>query len=261
MRSNSEIRELYHEPDIVGVVKANETEVNWACRKNGKERMPKKAMDGHPGGRRLRMRWLEDVEEEAIRRLGIRRWQVKAQGREIWKEIVKKAKGLVEDAADITEIGEFGQADGLLSMLCVMLISESEYRPSSYVHLTNPQLEPKFLINNSQITFSFSCMDFHLHETTMLPSIAVSTNEQNLFTSENKFKSALYGEVTIRKVEIIRDRIGMVCSGIGADYRLVVRLTSKKNAPAILLNGEKIQIPHTVQRVVMVMQEYIQSGL
>lgn len=48
--------------------------------------------------------------------------------------------------------------------------------------------------------------------------------------------------------------------GIGADYRLVVRLTSKKNAPAILLNGEKIQIPHTVQRVVMVMQEYIQSG-
>lgn len=105
-----------------------------------------------------------------------------------------------------------------------------------------------------------------------------------VLATENKYKSILYEEHTIRKVEMITKHIGMVYSGkkyfvcffhskliyvfnflstvqgMGPDYRLLVKRARKMAQQYQLIYGEPIPTAQLVQRVAMVMQEYTQSG-
>ncbi|XP_073997725.1 proteasome subunit alpha type-2-like [Rhodnius prolixus] len=92
------------------------------------------------------------------------------------------------------------------------------------------------------------------------PSIGIKASNGVVLATENKYKSILYEEHTIRKVEIITDHIGMVYSGMGPDYRLLVKRARKMAQQYKLIYGERIPTPQLVQRVAMVMQEYTQSG-
>uniref|UniRef100_A0A0V0G3X1 Proteasome subunit alpha type n=3 Tax=Triatominae TaxID=70999 RepID=A0A0V0G3X1_TRIDM len=92
------------------------------------------------------------------------------------------------------------------------------------------------------------------------PSIGIKASNGVVLATENKYKSILYEEHTIRKVETITDHIGMVYSGMGPDYRLLVKRARKMAQQYKLIYGERIPTPQLVQRVAMVMQEYTQSG-
>lgn len=92
------------------------------------------------------------------------------------------------------------------------------------------------------------------------PSIGIKASNGVVLATENKYKSILYEEHTIRKVETIADHIGMVYSGMGPDYRLLVKRARKMAQQYKLIYGERIPTPQLVQRVAMVMQEYTQSG-
>jgi hypothetical protein len=52
---------------------------------------------GKPDGRRRRgrpsKRWLDDLEED-LRKLGVKGWKRKAEHREEWRNVVKKAEAL-----------------------------------------------------------------------------------------------------------------------------------------------------------------------
>jgi hypothetical protein len=48
-------------------------------------------LEGRRGRGRLRLRWINDVEED-LRKLGVKRWRTKASEREEWASIIKEAK-------------------------------------------------------------------------------------------------------------------------------------------------------------------------
>ena len=76
--------------------------------------------------------------------------------------------------------------------------------------------------------------------------------------TENK-SSILYEEDC--KVEKISDHIGCVYSGMGPDYRLLVRKARKLAMEYELQYGEEIPTIQLVTKLAAVMQEYTQSGL
>lgn len=81
-----------------------------------------------------------------------------------------------------------------------------------------------------------------------------------VLATENKQKSILYEEHSVSKVEMITDHIGMVYSGMGPDYRLLVRQARRMAQNYYLTYREPIPTAQLVQRVATVMQEYTQSG-
>lgn len=90
--------------------------------------------------------------------------------------------------------------------------------------------------------------------------IIISASNGIVFATENKQKSLLYDENSVHKIENITDNIGMVYSGMGPDYRLLVRQARKMAQNYTLTYNESIPTSQLVQRVAGVMQEYTQSG-
>ena len=48
-------------------------------------------LEGRSGRERLRLRWIDDVEDD-LRKLGVRRWRTKSLDREEWASIIREAK-------------------------------------------------------------------------------------------------------------------------------------------------------------------------
>lgn len=96
-RTNLEVRELYQEPDIIGVVKAQRIRWLGHVSRMEEERVPNKALKTELGGARRRgrpkTRWKKELEED-LRNLGITNWKEKATRRKEWQKTVQKAMGL-----------------------------------------------------------------------------------------------------------------------------------------------------------------------
>jgi len=91
-------------------------------------------------------------------------------------------------------------------------------------------------------------------------SVGIKTKNGVVIATENKHKSILYEEQAIHKVESVTDHIGMVYSGMGPDFRLLVKEGRKMAQQYQLLYQEPIPTGQLVQRIAAVMQEYTQSG-
>lgn len=70
----------------------------------------------------------------------------------------------------------------------------------------------------------------------------------------------MYEEQSVRRVESLAEHIGMVYSGMGPDYRLLVKQARKIAQNYFLTYKEPIPVAQLVQRVATLMQEYTQSG-
>ena len=91
-------------------------------------------------------------------------------------------------------------------------------------------------------------------------SVGIKATNGVVLATEKKHKSILYEEHSTFKVEQITDTIGMVYSGMGPDYRVLVRRARKIAQSYQLEKGEDIPTAQLVSRVAMVMQEFTQSG-
>ncbi|CAG0886560.1 unnamed protein product [Darwinula stevensoni] len=91
-------------------------------------------------------------------------------------------------------------------------------------------------------------------------SVGIKAANGVVLATEKKHKSILYEEHSVHKIEVICSHIGMVYSGMGPDYRLLVRKARKIAQEYFLIYKEPIPTSQLVQRVAMVMQEYTQSG-
>uniref|UniRef100_A0A4W3GGE4 Proteasome subunit alpha type-2 n=1 Tax=Callorhinchus milii TaxID=7868 RepID=A0A4W3GGE4_CALMI len=92
------------------------------------------------------------------------------------------------------------------------------------------------------------------------PSVGIKASNGVVLATEKKQKSILYDEQSVHKVEPITKHIGMVYSGMGPDYRVLIRRARKLAQQYYLVYQEPIPTAQLVQRVASVMQEYTQSG-
>ncbi|XP_077125286.1 proteasome subunit alpha type-2 [Ranitomeya variabilis] len=92
------------------------------------------------------------------------------------------------------------------------------------------------------------------------PSVGIKAANGVVLATEKKQKSILYDEQSVHKVEPITKHIGMVYSGMGPDYRVLVQRARKLAQQYYLVYQEPIPTAQLVQRVASVMQEYTQSG-
>merc|ERR1711956_67082 len=74
-------------------------------------------------------------------------------------------------------------------------------------------------------------------------SVGLKASNGVVLATEKKTKSILYEEHSTHKIEMITDTIGAVYSGMGPDYRQLIRRTRKM-----------------VKRLATIMQEFTQSG-
>ncbi|KAG4071291.1 hypothetical protein HA402_003995 [Bradysia odoriphaga] len=74
------------------------------------------------------------------------------------------------------------------------------------------------------------------------PSVGIMAANGVVLATENKHKSILYDEQSVHKVESIADHIGMVYSGMGPDYRLLVKQARKMAQNYYLTYREPIPV-------------------
>ncbi|KYO43175.1 hypothetical protein Y1Q_0017503 [Alligator mississippiensis] len=92
------------------------------------------------------------------------------------------------------------------------------------------------------------------------PSVGIKAANGVVLATEKKQKSILYDERSVHKVESITKHIGLVYSGMGPDYRVLVHRARKLAQQYYLVYHEPIPTAQLVQRIASVMQEYTQSG-
>ena len=92
------------------------------------------------------------------------------------------------------------------------------------------------------------------------PSVGIKASNGVVIATENKQKSILYDEHSVHKVEMVTNHIGMIYSGMGPDYRLLVKQARKIAQNYFLTYREPIPTSQLVQKIATVMQEYTQSG-
>ncbi|XP_070535927.1 proteasome subunit alpha type-2 [Ptychodera flava] len=92
------------------------------------------------------------------------------------------------------------------------------------------------------------------------PSVGIKASNGVVVATEKKQKSVLYDEHSVHKVESITKNIGMIYSGMGPDYRILVAKARKLAQQYFLTYQEQIPTSQLVQRIASVMQEYTQSG-
>ncbi|KAF3840105.1 hypothetical protein F7725_018822 [Dissostichus mawsoni] len=81
------------------------------------------------------------------------------------------------------------------------------------------------------------------------PSVGIKASNGVVLATEKKQKSILYDEQSVHKVEPITKHIGMVYSGMGPDYRVLVRRARKLAQQYFLVYQEPIPTGQLVQRV------------
>lgn len=89
--------------------------------------------------------------------------------------------------------------------------------------------------------------------------ILISVNDGIVIATEKKLHP-LVKEDSIRKIEKITDNIGMVYSGMGPDFRVLVRKARKKAQSYYQYYKEDISVAQLVREIAAIMQEYTQTG-
>jgi len=95
IKNNLELITKYKSQDIVTVIKTGRLEWLGHVIRMNETRTVKKIFEGKLEGRRgrgrPRLRWIDEVEDD-LRKLGVKRWRVKALDREEWASIIREDK-------------------------------------------------------------------------------------------------------------------------------------------------------------------------
>ena len=92
------------------------------------------------------------------------------------------------------------------------------------------------------------------------PSVGIKATNGVVLATEKKQKTTLHDDRSINKIETLSKNIGMVYSGMGPDYRLLVKHSRKLAQQYIMMYNDSIPTVQLVRRVADTMQEYTQSG-
>jgi hypothetical protein len=96
IRTNDEIYNIYKAPSISTHMRLQR--LRWAghVQRMPSTRVPKRIMNGHPGGKRPvgrpRLRWEDEVKRDAARLLQLESWKTAAEDRRGWRQKLLEAK-------------------------------------------------------------------------------------------------------------------------------------------------------------------------
>ncbi|KAK8551382.1 hypothetical protein V6N12_040025 [Hibiscus sabdariffa] len=81
-----------------------------------------------------------------------------------------------------------------------------------------------------------------------------------VIATEKKLPSILVDETSVQKIQYLTPNIGVVYSGMGPDFRVLVRKSRKQVEQYHRLYKEPIPVTQPVRETAAVMQEFTQSG-
>lgn len=91
-------------------------------------------------------------------------------------------------------------------------------------------------------------------------SLGICAKDGVVIATDKKLASTLVDTDQVRKVENITEGSGFVYSGVGPDYRVLVRKARKSSQSYYLTYREPKPVSQLVKATASVMQEYTQSG-
>lgn len=91
-------------------------------------------------------------------------------------------------------------------------------------------------------------------------SLGLKANNGVVIATEKKLPSLLIDETTVNKVMLLSPNVGVVYSGMGPDFRVLVRKARKRAQQYYMLYKENIPVAQLVRETAIVMQEFTQRG-
>lgn len=91
-------------------------------------------------------------------------------------------------------------------------------------------------------------------------SLGISATDGVVIATEKKLPSVLVDETTVQKIQMVSPNIGIVYSGMGPDFRVLVRKARKTAQSYYTLYKEQIPVAQLVRETAAIMQEFTQSG-
>jgi len=92
-------------------------------------------------------------------------------------------------------------------------------------------------------------------------SLGISATDGVVIATEKKLPSILVDEATVQKIAMLTPNIGVVYSGMGPDYRVLVRKARKTAQAYHRLYNEHIPVAQLVRETAAVMQEFTRKQL
>ncbi|KAG2652549.1 hypothetical protein PVAP13_1NG031700 [Panicum virgatum] len=92
-------------------------------------------------------------------------------------------------------------------------------------------------------------------------SLGIKAANGVVIATEKKLPSILVDETSVQKIQALTPNIGVVYSGMGPDFRVLVRKSRKQAQQYYRLYKEHIPVTQLVRETAAVMQEFTQSGL
>lgn len=91
-------------------------------------------------------------------------------------------------------------------------------------------------------------------------SLGICSSDGVVIATEKKLPSILVDESTVQKICLITPNIGVVYSGMGPDYRVLIRKARKTAQAYHSLYKEHIPVAQLVREVATVMQEFTRES-
>lgn len=91
-------------------------------------------------------------------------------------------------------------------------------------------------------------------------SLGICAKDGVVIATDKKFSSSLVDTDGVNKVETINKHTGFVYSGVGPDYRVLVKKARKSSQAYYRMYREDQPVSQLVKETAGVMQEYTQSG-
>lgn len=91
-------------------------------------------------------------------------------------------------------------------------------------------------------------------------SLGIQATNGVVLATEKKLPSILVEESSVEKIQHFTGNIGVVYSGMGPDFRVIVRKGQKAAQKYYLQYGESIPVLQLVREVAAIAQEFTQSG-
>lgn len=92
-------------------------------------------------------------------------------------------------------------------------------------------------------------------------SLGIAATDGVVIATEKKLPSLLVDESTVQKIATLTPNIGVVYSGMGPDFRVLVRKARKTAQAYHTLYHEHIPVAQLVREVAAVMQEFTRKWL